>query len=342
MKKKCFLFTVLILLITSINSISLENPSVRLLKSEQSGKEIYRYFFREDKQKKIYPFLKVSENELEFFLPDGRLLTTFSYLPQSNVITSKGQNFVAFIQRSDSFEVPGLYADKKKFVYRITNFKGQEKYSIKLELHQSEPIPAIYLNNDGRSILVDGAAAKIQLFSLNGAIIRSIDLFEDNIYNYEKPIYCATNALGNFAVIAQKKPATFIEDNAEFISGEPWLFYFSHDGTEIWRKKLDAWSVSDLSISESGRIILVSSHTPVYGSNPRLKTYIFDSSGEEMAALPLLFRYAAFTDRDSLFYLADRSGIFLVDIENGKLNWQNFYNFEKTKTIINIFHTSNN
>lgn len=334
MKTIGIFFALILLFSTCLNLIGSEPELPQLLSMKSVDQEVIGWHWRTGLGNEIYPYLKIQVNQLFFLNPAEETIRQVHHLPNSKVVTSKNQAFVGFIDIDEQYQIPEDLKQKRGIRYHITNSSGEEIYTIRFEMSYDKPIPALYLANNGRSVLVDGYRGIVEIFQLNGSLIQQIDLFDDDILDYEKPIACAVANEGElFAIVAQKYPMSIDSNTSIFVSGEPYLFCFSLDGKEILKNPLELNTVAEVAISPSGNHVVVSQYTP----EREIKSTILDLNGDIVLEIPTLFRYAQFSSDDSLLLLADKKTLFEIDLQKRAYSTSNIINPDKDRMVAEIF-----
>ena len=312
MRKKIFKLMLLYIFLFSQIVFGEEKIPPQLVKTDRSSNEVIDWRWRISTEKRLHLFLKIKHDEIEFLQPSGKVISHYSYMPHSKIIYSKKQNFVTFLENNS---LPNQPAEQKKVSYLVCNYKGEEQYTIPLTLHYDDPIPAIIVADDGFSILYEGIAGSVTVFNSQGDIVREIDLFEDDTSALEKPIDAAvsTNA-ERFVITAQKRPMTFDEKNSEYISGDPWIFCFSIDGTELWRHPLELISASRVAISPTGKFFAASFYKPSNQSAAIFRTTIFKKNGNRVMDIPYSFRKLKFSKDENNIFMINREQLISVNL----------------------------
>ena len=284
----------------------------QLVKTNQSSFEVIDWRWRISAENRLHLFLKIKFDEVEFLHTNGKVISRYDYLPYSGITSSKKQNFVALLEKS---ELTTQSADQKKMNYLICNYKGEEQYSIPLALHYDDPIPAIIIADDGRSILFEGSAGSVTVFNSQGDVLCEIDLFENDVAALEKPIdgvVCTDTE--KFVITTQKRPMTFDENNSEYISGEPWLFCFSIGGSELWRLPLELFSASRVAVSSTGKYIVASFYSPPNQTAAIFRTAIFDENGNRLMDIPYSFKKLEFAKDDKSIFFVNREQLICINL----------------------------
>lgn len=333
MKKLCILGGIFLLIVMH-QSLKASEPDVpELLTAQTADRNAIGWQWRTASDYKIYPYLKIESDQLFFLDAEGRVISQKNYLPHSKIVTSKNQAFVGFVAMVEPHQVLQDTKENKRIRYHITNFSGEEVYIIQLELPSDNPIPALYLANDGRSVLVDGYQGSVKISGTEGIAVAEIDLFEDDVLDYEKPAACAIADDGEkIAILAQKRPLSFDANASTFISGEPYLFCYSFDGTELLSKPLDLMTASEVAIAPSGDFIIASHYTP----ESEKKSSLINLNGEVLLEIPTLFRYARFSQDETLLFLADRKSLFKIDVENKSYSTKVLINETENRLVVDI------
>jgi hypothetical protein len=293
-------------------SIGKGKQTLNLVNTELSNYEVLDWRWRISAENRIHVFLQIKFDEVEFLRPTDKPISSFAYLPHSTVISSKKKNYVAFIKNSIFPEQP---TEQRIISYLICNYQGEVQYTIPLTLHYDDPIPSIAVADDGRSILFEGSTGTVTVFTSKGELQRKIDLFENDVAALEKPIAGAvsTNA-GKFVITAQKRPLTFEKKTNEYLSGEPWIFCFSFDGMELWKKPLGLITTSRVEISHNGKYVAVSYYSPSYQSDPTLRTTIFDEKGFGVMEVPHIFEKLEFSTNENDIVFINRDHLISINL----------------------------
>jgi len=336
-KKQIIYSLIFVLFFFLKSSAAKDGQTVRLVKSVDTRQLAWDWKWRVSDDNKIYPYIKITSDKIEFLDPEGTILNYFSSLPHYRLVTSDNQQFAAFVQRKGKIVNYEEYQERKFFTLRITDFSGREIFTIDIDLHYDDPIPGLILSNQGKVILLDGAAGEVKIFENDNDPINVVDLFDDDEFNYEKPIHCAINDSGDrFAVIAQKRPASYDEETFEAISGDPYLFYFDESGEEIWRIPIDSPTVSRVAISPSGKFIVVAHYSPGMKGDPILHTTIFNEAGKKIVDLPLLFRLARFSSDEDQLFVIDKKRMGIVEIDKKIYQIVNLIEKASNRMIIDL------
>lgn len=310
MRKKYFHLMLLHIFLFSQMTFGDEKHLPQLVETDRSNYEVMDWRWRTSAENRLHLYLKIKFDEVEFLQSSGKVISQYNYMPHSGIVSSKKQNFIAFLK---NYNLPNQPSEQRKMSYLICNYKGDEQYSIPLALHYDDPIPAIIIADDGRSILFEGSAGSATVFNLHGEVVREFDLFENDVAALEKPIDGAvcTDA-GRFVITAQKRPMTFDENKSEYVSGEPWLFCFSIIGNEHWRQPLELASTSRVAISPTGKYIVASFYSPSNKNAATFRTAIFDENGDRVMDIPYSFRMLEFSkDEKSIFFINRKQLIYI-------------------------------
>ncbi len=312
MKKVVIFSGILMLIIFIAGIIFSENKSPRPIVEKKFQDETVNWLWREDANGNMYPFLRIESKQLIFIDENGRVTKKADYLPESIIATSGNRNFVAWVELVGE---NSLSVKDKLFRYHICSWKGREIYTIERTKTYDEPLWSIYLFNDGRALLTDGGQGFVLLYEKNGDLVEQIDLFDDDVFNHEKPIDCVISESGDrFSIAAQKQPMTREPGSARLVSGEPWIICFNGTGEELWRKAIGDATFNRFDAAPSGNFLLLSHYSLDSDDSPNLKTTIFDSEGNSLMNIPVNFRSSVFSADESLFFLADRKNVYAVDL----------------------------
>ncbi len=310
-----------------------ETDIPKLLNNNVFDQKTIEWRWRSGSDKSIYPYLSVQAEQLLFLNPAGAMISEVGYLPFSPIEASSDEDYVAFLGRIDQGEMSEGPGTNRQFQYHIMSYLGEEIGTIPLEVAYDDPIPALYLANDGRSVLADGYQGKVKISNSNGSLLQEIDLFGEEDLDYEKPIACAiADDMERFAIMAQRRPMTFDSNLVKFISGEPHLFCYSFDGTKLFDKSLECMTAAEIAISPSGNFIVVSQYTP----DQLRKSSIINSAGEIVLEIPVLFRYAQFIGDESRLFLSDRKRLFSIDLERKSYLIQNLIVEQENRMVADL------
>lgn len=327
MKKILTLFFVCIILF-HVYTLFSANKIVQLERIFQAGiDQAIDWLWRPDSNRQLYPFVKLEFGQLTFLEKNGSVFKRTPRLPYSNVVTSPNQDFIGAV------EIVGentLAVDDKLFHYRIFSWNGIELFTIEKMKPYDEPLQAIYLFNDGGALLTDGARGSFELYRKNGHLNQRIVLFDDTEFDYEKPIECVIPENDDvFFVVTQKRPMTRDGETKQLVSGEPWIFCFTRDGEELWRKSIDHPTFSRVSASPAGQYIIISHHSLMEDDSPVLGSTVFDSDGNSILEIPINFRTSAFSADERQLFLADKKNVYSVDL--AKRSVQKIYSVPETE-----------
>lgn len=334
MKKK-YIFHCFILIATlHLWLVAIASDLPELLSIQTVDQPVTGWQWRVASDNTLYPYLRIQVNQLSFLNSKGELIRQVHYLPNSNVATSKNQAFVGFVDIDEQFKIPEDFKRTRRVRYQIMNYSGEEIYAFLLEVPYDDPIPALYLANNGQSILADGYKGIVKIFQSDGMLIREIDLFDDDVLDYEKPITCDIADDGEiFAVLAQKRPMSFDSNTSTFRSGEPYLFCFSFGGEDILRNPLELITAAEVAISPAGNFVVISQYTP----EQQKKSTIINLKGEVVMEIPTLFRHTQFSTNDSLLLLADKKTLFKVDLEKKIYSTSNIISPDEDRIVAKMF-----
>jgi len=314
MKKNSILFFVLILLLL-INPIKLfsADKKVQLAQLQQAGSErAMEWLWRLDSDEQLFPFLKIEFEQLLFMEKNANVQKQVRYLANSKVVTSAKQNYIACIELVGENT---LSAEDKLFHYHIYGWTGEKIYTIEKMKPYDDPLWSIYLFNNGGALLTDGARGCVYLYNGKGKFTKKIDLFEDDIFDYEKPIECALAENGDvFVVAAQKRPMTREAGTSQLVSGEPWIICFNVDGEELWRKAIENPTFSRVAVSPSGDFFILAHNSLTVDNRPLLISTIFDKEGNSIFEIPFNFRFSVFSSDETQLFLADKKNVYHVDL----------------------------
>jgi len=336
MKKMCILFCLTLLILNDQNLIPGEPDLPILLIDKTVDQHAIGWKWRATPDENIYPYLRSQVNQLLFLNPAGEIIHQTHLLPHSKIITSQNQNYVGFIDVDEHYKIPEDQKAARGMLYHITGYTGNEIYSIPIEVPYDDPIPALYLANNGRSILVDGYKGIVKIMESDGNLCEQIDLFEDDILDYEKPVSCAIANEGEiFAILAQKRPMSFDSTSSKFISGEPYLFCFDFNGKQILNKPLELMTAAEVAISQPGDFIVVSQYTP----EKEQKSTVVNLAGEILLEVPTLFRHAKFASDQSRLALANRKSVYFIDLNSKKFSNTILIDENKYRMVVDLLWT---
>lgn len=327
--KKVVIFSGIFMLIIFIAGIIFsENKSPRTIVEKKFQDETVNWLWREAANGNLYPFLKIDAKQLIFMDENGRVTKKADYLPESKIAASGNHHFVAWVELVGGNTIS---VEDKLFRYHICTWNGTENYTIERTKTYDEPLWSIYLFNDGRALLTDGGQGFVFLYEKNGDLIEQIDLFDDDVFNHEKPIDCVISESGDrFYIAAQKQPMTRESGSSRLVSGEPWIICFKETGEELWRKAIGDPTFNRFNAAPSGNLLLLSHYSLDSDDSPKLKTTIFDSEGNSLMNIPVNVRYSVFYADESLFFLADRKNLYAVNLV--KKTFQKIFELPKSQT----------
>jgi len=317
MKKSIIIFVMCLSLIVRTSLLAEEKRAPKLLIERQSSTRTIGWHWRLNASRQVFPFLKIEPERLVFLDENGRVRNEFPYLRHSVVSVAPDRNYIGAVELIGENT---LAPEDKIFRYHMRSWDGALVYSIERKKPYDEPLWAMYTFSSGRALLTDGARGSADLYDETGQITARIQLFDEEIFDYEKPIDCAlAEDRGRFYIVAQKRPMTREPGTSRLISGEPWLFCFNLDGTELWRKAMDCPTFTRFTISPGGQYLVLSHHSLTEQNIPIAATTVYDGEGYPAMEIPGHYRTSAFSIDETRLFLADKKCLYAVDVPKGKV-----------------------
>ncbi len=321
------------LLVFPLEEVSAQITPLMLARKQDTARDIRQWLWRQTDNGDIFPFLRATHDKVEFLNVNYQVIASYDYLPLSKVRFSPSNQVVAFIERlSDESAI-----ENRKFIYHIVRFDGKEMFSLPVTCVSDEPYPEIYVSDQGDALLVDGAKGEVKIFRGQVEPEKVIDLFLDDIYNFEKPIDVAISRNGKyFSVVAQKQPSFFSEEGLEYISGKPYLFLFSMAGKEQWRRALVSDNGASTAISPSGYYIIASHYSSKIDGAAEFRTTIFYANGKKILELPMKFRLCRFSRDEVTLFLADNRDLYRIDLLSKEYTCYHIISSEQERLIVDF------
>ena len=178
---------------------------------------------------------------------------------------------------------------------------GERKYQLSKELPYDVPYPAIYLSDDGRSVLVMSFEGLIEFYDERGHLVRKSPAFPSPTPDYERVITCSVAGdMAGFAV-------------SESGGMNPRLILTDLEGREMQDIQLAGTHAGQVHVSSTGNHILAGSYSS--DDEIRLSTVLFEASGKVMGEFDLLFRHADISEDDEVVALADRNVLLMAGLD---------------------------
>ncbi|MFZ5516024.1 MAG: hypothetical protein ACOY90_05270 [Candidatus Zhuqueibacterota bacterium] len=330
MKKNVVILTVFLALAVSTFLPAGEKRTPQLLMARQSPGTAIDWQWRLGSNLQLFPFMKIETESLRFLDENGRERNDVPYLPHSVVSIAPNRSCIG------SAELIGentLAPEDKIFRYRMHSGDGRLLYSFEKKKPYDEPLWSMYTFSTGRALLTDGARGSAELYDEAGQLAAHIELFDEEIFDYEKPIDCAlAEDRGRFYIAAQKRPMTREPGTLRLISGEPWLFCFNLDGEELWRKAVDCPTFTRFTVSPGGQYLLLAHHSLTEQDVLIAATTVYDSDGNSVMEIPGNYRTSAFSMDETTLFLADKKSLYSVDVPKGMV--QKMYTLPQSESGI--------
>lgn len=184
----------------------------------------------------------------------------------------------------------------------IVDRQGRTVYKIVKQVAFDVQYPAIYLFDDGSSILVSAFAGELAFYNNTGNPGKTLQLFGRSTTEYEQVVKCSVS--GNRAAVLYSTPE---QANAT-------VLMLDLHSNELWRMTLSGKNAGEVFISNDGQSVAAGSYD-VEKNNFRM-TETFDASGKALRAFNMLFRYSDIAD-DGRIALADRDNMVLASLRGG-------------------------
>ena len=309
----------------------------QLLETRKVTEASVCWLWRIGEKNQLYPFLQQQAHQIIFTNPEGKPIATYAYLPNAEITGSPTRKYLSTVTLEAS-ATP--FAELKTICFHVYNHLGEKQYQIKQSIGYDDPLPKCYLLDCGEAILANAALGKLELFSSMGQSKKHILLFSKNVFSYEKPMSLALSKYDQFmAIVTQLEPATLDPLSGQSRSGQPFLFYYSKDGQELWRKPLSEQTAGRVDISPDGMFCVVSHFSSLGQHSESRLTEIYDFSGERIMRLNTLFQQAAFSDDNRYLALANHDQWQLIDLIQKQPLWHS--QTQQNRLIIDVrFHPS--
>ncbi len=246
-------------------------------------------------------------------LPPNYLKTVFS----------KNGRFAALVTLNPVESVEPIDRELTISVFSVSDLT-RELYHINRKLYFDRVIPSLsVIGNNGSVIVGESDTGEIWFYDQSGNLVSQVVLFPDAEYDLEKILDIDINEDGSrIAVVAGKRGGSPAGSDAVNPSAEPYLFCFTGQGMEIWRKALPDFNSNKVAISPDGRLIVANSFTIFVNGRLIKKTLIFNSEGANIFTTDILIKHARFSPDSRYVLLAENNQLQLVDAEQEKLLWR--------------------
>lgn len=329
-----FLYSLFFIFVTSslLDSQKITDGPYELVKSEDITKSINSWLLPTAK-----PIIAIENNRITW-LNDSEANQFNLPADALKVIFSKTGNYFGIVRLNRVSE--GSKKDQKITMEIYTDSK-EKLYELQRDYYYDDSLPFIAISDlDGSLIIGQNATGEIWFYDPNGALIRKIQLFSDAEYDLERILQIDLSKDGTTAAIVAGKRGTSPSDsNAPNPSAEPHLFLFSLKGQELLRKPLPHFNTSAASISDNSQFIAAGSYTVEMNGNIIKRTIIFDSTGEEIGQVDMLFKMARFSSDSKFLILADNDNAKVFDLVFGDILWG--YSIPENEGMITAVAISN-
>ena len=313
--------------------LSAEKPVVRLLKNTQFDVPVIQWLWRTDKNERPYPYVRVQSHQVSFLNSALQTLTSHPILPGSRIVESPNHNYVAAVVL-DSLSSGSQ--PEKWTSFQVFDDAGIQVAFIQRKLCYDDGIPQALIQNDGTLILLDAGLQQLSLYNLGGELLKTIDLFDENVFAYEKPLNGVISSDGkHIAIIGQRRPATINAQTNAAVSGEPQVFLLDSYCSELWRAPLPGAHAGQVAIVEDPFTVIASSYTADADGRIEKYTTFFDRQGTMLLFVPMLFENALKSAKS--LYLANKHELWRVDFPSEKVLWK--WQAPAERLIIKILET---
>ena len=340
LQTQAFLVILTLVLSTGLYCQRLANGSwtYQLVKSENVKKIVKFWHFNPNFQEEEFPKIAV-QNEQIYWLNGSKPRTL--PLPSAFVrsVSSRVGKYLGLMSISEEAKEK---VDDRIFHLQIFSTTGEKLYEIKRTQHYDDSIPSVAISDeDGSVVLGKNTVGNAWFYHRTGSLNLEIDLFDDDSYGLERVLQMDFTKDGrNLVILASKRGASPIGSGVPNPSGEPYLFLFELDGSELWRRPLAEFNAGQTVIAPNGQYIVASSYTTDFRGNIKKRTFIFDHRGKEIKSLDLLFRMADFSPDSKYLLLAERTLAKVVELASRKVLWS--YNISRKQGMIVAVALSNN
>jgi len=178
---------------------------------------------------------------------------------------------------------------------------AERKYQLSREVPYDVPYPAIYLSDDGRSLLVISFDGLIEFYNERGNLVQKLLPFPSPTPDYERVITCSVAGDRAGFVVSESRGT-----NARLILTDL-------EGHEPQNIQLEGKHAGQVYVSNSSRHVLASS----YSSDDKIKlsTFLFDRLGKSIHEFDILFRHADISEDDELAVVADRNALLIAGLD---------------------------
>jgi hypothetical protein len=193
--------------------------------------------------------------------------------------TSRNDEYTAIIVRRAGAKT---HREHNTWVARVVDRRGATRYQISKDIAFDTQFPAIYLTDDGASVVVRVFDGLVEFYDGAGNLVRTLEPFGRKTTEHEQTIKC--NVAGNRAALLFSTPEA---NNAT-------LLLTDVSGRELWRKNLKEKQAAEVFLSRNGKYVVAGSYT--FGTRLRSFTQAFDEDGNEAGVFDDAFRCADISD----------------------------------------------
>ncbi len=265
----------------------------------------------------LYPSIVITGKEIQFRSAGGQVRKSVRVPPSTSIVPTASGKFVGLLRLEGSLERPTSVATQ---VFQVYDQNGTRLYEIRQPVRYDDPFGQFYLSNlDGRCVVADPGRGVVQFYDRKGKLLRKVDLFADDSYDLERTLVAAFSEDGRRVALATMKraPAPPV-DGRPAMRGEPHLFIFAPDGTELHRLPLPGDVVQELAIAPDASSAAVATYGMDLSDS---RTTLFDAQGRKIGSVDLLFRHAAYSADGTKLLLAENHRMVLLSSRTAKVQW---------------------
>lgn len=226
-------------------------------------------------------------------------LVTFAFCVEAVIAqTSRSGDFYA---ETEIKAVAEKYPEMNLWTATVYARGAERKYQLSREVPYDVPYPAIYLPDDGRSMLVISFEGLIEFHNERGYRVRKLSPFPSSTPDYERVLTCSVaGGMAGFVVSESRGM------NARLILTDL-------EGKEMQDIRLEGKHAGQVYISNTGSYVLAGSYSSDDGI--RLSTALFDESRKLIREFEISFRHADISEDDGLVVVADRSALLIAALD---------------------------
>ena len=296
------------------------------------------------KDGELYPKVAASKDEIKIYEGPQRPILSLKFLKPTFYLSPMG-NYIGVCEVISSAPKGGK--GRKRF--SLYNVRGEKSFEMEWETEYDSWGKSFYLSDfDGSILEIDNGSPIVILRDKQGTEIAKLDIFG---YTGPPPFpyttYFEFSQDGNyFGVVGNERWGDPSNPNCN-----PQVVLFDKQGKELWRKALDEYHSSFLSLSATAKYILVGGCGPVFQSS-RGRVYLFNRNGEIIRKYNYLSESdrradidCSFSNDEEVVAIASNECLLLIKSETGevisKWNLPSSGSWKKPRTIDMVQISSN-